>query len=281
MLHTPKGDLRRSYLVSLKGQSGLHETFFIKEPADAEAYLSLPLPKVSGETSTFAEADRGVGDSGILEVGLGFNPAGFVAELCGSETFALLSITDRELLYAMCEREQRHILNRLNFVLDRGLGPYFAILGQEYLVPPLHGPRDFHDFNVRFDKPILDRIHDAGGRVHVHSHGAVRQVMDGFVELGADVLHPFEAPPLGDITPAEAKAAARGRITLEGNLQIGDMYDCSPGEIRAQTEALIAACFDDHRGLIVSPTASPYIRGAGHRCWPQYKAMIDTVLAWH
>ena len=35
ILHTPKGDLRRSFLVGLKGQPGLHETFFINSVEDA------------------------------------------------------------------------------------------------------------------------------------------------------------------------------------------------------------------------------------------------------
>jgi len=35
---------------------------------------------------------------------------------------------------------------------------------------------------------------------------------------------------------------------------------------------------ENHRGLIVCPTASPYIRGEGETCFPQFKAMIDTVL---
>ncbi len=54
----------------------------------------------------------------------------------------------------------------------------------------------------------------------------------------------------------------------------------SPEEIRRQTDELIRATFDDHRGLIVCPTASPYIRGRGEGCYPQYKAMIDTVPGW-
>ena len=42
----------------------------------------------------------------------------------------------------------------------------------------------------------------------------------------------------------------------------------------------LAAAFDDGRGLIVSPTASPYIRDQGEVCFPQYKAMIDTALGY-
>ena len=98
--------------------------------------------------------------------------------------------------------------------------------------------------------------------------------------MGADVLHPFEAPPMGDITAAEAKAQARGKLCLEGNIQIAAMYEHRPEAIRAETKALIRDAFDDRRGLIVCPTASPYIRGAGGQCLEQFKAMIDTVVNW-
>lgn len=280
VLHTPAGDLRSTFLASRRGQPGMHETSFIKTRADAESYLSLPLPLIAGDTASFGEADREIGDRGIVEANLGFNPAGFVAELCGSENFAAMTLTDRDIIHALCERRMQAMLQLVRFLVQRKLGPFFAMLGEEYLVPPLHGPRDFDDFNVRYDKPILDLIHEAGGRVHIHCHGSIRRVMPGFVAMGADVLHPFEAPPMGDITAREAKAAARGRICLEGNTQIADMYERTPDEIRAQTEALIRDAFDDHRGLIVCPTASPFIRGAGEACFPQYQALIDTVLAW-
>jgi len=278
-LRTPKGDLRRARLVSLRGQPGLDETHFINDRQDAEKYLSLPLPEVGGDVTGFFEADARVGERGIVNVYLDQN-AGYIAHLCGSTNFALMSVTDRDILHALCERQMKVILRTLKFLLSEGVGPYFAMAGQEQIVPPLHGPADFRDFNVRYDKPIIDLIHDAGGCIHVHCHARVKQVLPDFVEMGVDVLHPFEAPPMGDVTPAEAKAMARGRLCLEGNIQIHRMYESSPEEIAAETEALIETAFDDRRGLIVSPTASPYIRGMGEACFPQYKAMVDTVLAW-
>ena len=66
-------------------------------------------------------------------------------------------------------------------------------------------------------------------------------------------------------------------MSLEGNIQIADMYETTPDEIRAQTEALIRDCFDDHRGLAISPTASPFMTGRGADCYPQYLAMVETV----
>lgn len=280
IVHAPAGDLRATFLLSRRGLPGMQESYFITSPEDAAIFLSLPLPAIDGDTSSFADADRRIGTRGIVDVGLGLNPAGYVAELCGSETFALMSVTDRDVLHALCARQQQILLATARFLMERQVGPYFSLLGQEFLTPPLHGPRDFDDFNVRYDWPILDLVHGAGGRMHVHSHGRIARVFAGFLALGADVLHPLEAPPMGDITAREAKALARGRICLEGNIQIADMYECPPEEIRRQTAELIEAAFDDGRGLIVSPSASPYMRGAGETCFPQYRAMIDTVLDW-
>jgi hypothetical protein len=290
LLHTPAGDLRATRLVGLKGQPGLNELHMINNREDAERYLSLPLPEPAGEVGPYFDALKRVGDSGIAEIRLGANPAGAIAALCGSTNFAMMSVTDRDILHALCAREAEAITRPIKLILSRiqaekGRGAswpglYFGILGQEYIVPPLHGPKDFADLNVRYDKPIFDLIHEAGGRVQVHCHSRIKQVIGGFLEMGTDVLHPFEAPPMGDITPAEAKQAVRGKICLEGNIQIARLYEATPEEVREEIAALIRVAFDDHRGLIISPAAWPYIVGKGEECFPRFKAMVDTVLEW-
>lgn len=280
VLHTPAGDLESTYLVSRRDLPGMSESYFIKTPQDVETYLSLPDPPFDVDIVDFREAEQKVGDAGIVDVNLGMNPGGFTAELFGSETFALMTATHRDLVHALCERRMNQMLEKVRRLNEVGVGPFFSMLGEEFIVPPLHGPRDFNDFNVRYDKPIIDEVHNGGGRIHIHCHGSIRAVFQGFVDMGADVLHPFEPPPLGNITAAEAKELARGRICLEGNIQINRMYETSREEIRAETEALIRDAWDDRKGLIVSPTASPYIRGQGEACFPQYEALIDTVLNW-
>ncbi len=279
-LQTPRGMLESNTLVSLKGQPGLQETFFIKNREDAEAYLALPLPEISDAAASFAEAENAVGDRGIVDVGLGFNPAGFIAALTGSECFALLSVSDRDILHALCERRMTILTHLIKILLEHKVGPFFSMAGEEYLVPPLHGPADFSDFNLHYDKPLIDLIHEGGGRIHVHCHGRIKEVFQGFLDMGVDVLHPFEAPPMGDITAAEAKHLTQGQLCLEGNIQIAAMYEQSPDHIREETKTLIADAFDDQQGLIVSPSASPYIRDAGQQCLPQYQAMIDAVRNW-
>jgi hypothetical protein len=252
----------------------------LKSREDAEKYLALALPELHGDVSTHARLEREMGDAGIVQAYLAPNPGGSAVELFGSELFAIMSVTDRDVIHALCERRKDLLLKRVKFLLSQDVGPFFCLTGEEYIVPPLHGPRDFYDFVVKYDKPILDLIHEAGGRVHIHCHGSIKRVINGLAEMGTDVLHPFEPPPQGNITAAEAKAVARGRMSLEGNIQIDRMYRCSPEEIWRETLALIRDAFDDHRGLTVCPTASPYMRGKGEACFPAFKAMIDTVVDW-
>ena len=82
---------------------------------------------------------------------------------------------------------------------------------------------------------------------------------------------------MGDITPVEAKRLAGEKMCLEGNIQIADLYEKSPDDIRTQVTILIEELFTDRRNTIICPTASPFIPGAGMVCLPQYEAMIETV----
>ena len=274
---TPAGDLLSTRLIGLHGQPGMITKHWLSDERDIERYLSLPVPEIGDDVDGFFRRDREVGDRGVAVANLGSNPGGEVGELFGSEALAILSVTHREAIHAVCRREMELLLRVVDLLIARGVGPFFCMLGQEYICPPLHGPRDFDDFNVRYDAPIIERVHAAGGRMHVHCHGPVGKVLDGFLAAGVDVLHPIEPPPMGDLTAVEAKRRLRGRMCIEGNIQIADMYDAPPEAVRVQTRQLIADAFDDRRGLIVCPTASPYIPRAGWQCIEQFRAMVEEV----
>ena len=279
VLPTAKGDLVRKDFVGRQGQPGFCEEHFLKSFDDCEKYLMLPLPQIQGDCAPFFRAIQKIGERGIVDVCLPSNPAGAVVELMGSEHFALMSTDARDLVHRLIERECRILCSLVRYLLERGVGPFFSFSGQEYIVPPLHGRRDFFDFNVPNDSRVTDMIHAAGGRVHVHCHGSIGTLLDGFVELGADVLHPFEAPPMGDVSPRGAKEALAGRVTFEGNIQIADMYGAQPQDIRAQVHTLVREVFFDREGLIICPTASPYRVGEGELCRRNYEAMIEEVLS--
>lgn len=124
ILHTPKGDLRSTTLASLKGQPGMAETYLLKDREDAEKYLSLPMPEISGDTSSFFTTRDKIADIGIVDVLLGFNPGGAVATLFGTDAFAITSKFDRDIIHELCQREMTIIINRLKFLLDNKVGPF-------------------------------------------------------------------------------------------------------------------------------------------------------------
>lgn len=278
IVHTPEGDLYKSSMVSLKGKPGYVEKHLIESLDDVEKYLLLPERKLIFDPETYFEADRNMGDRGIVVAEIGLNPAGSVAELLGSELFAIWSIEHRDVLHVLMEHEKNMIIKIVKSLLDWNIGPYFAMLGEEYITPPLHCPKDFYDFNVIYDKEIIDIIHESGGYIHIHSHGPLKNVLKYFIEMGTDILHPIEAPPMGDVTLRDAKDVLGNKVCIEGNIQIGDMYAASPDKIREMASQVIDEAFDDSKGLIVCPTASPYVTVLDENTLKNYEALIDTVL---
>jgi uroporphyrinogen-III decarboxylase len=253
------------------------EKHLLESPADAEKYLSLPPQEPSGDLEGFSKRVADMGERGIVEIGLGLNPAGFVADLFGTECFALMCVQHRDIVHELMRRRMETMLRLVEYVLGRGGGPYFAMLGEEYVVPPIHGPQDFRDFNVRYDRPILDLVHGTGGLMHIHCHGSLGAVLESFAEIGPDVLHPVEGPPMGDVSPREARRALGESVCIEGNLQIADMIDGRPQSIREQVSALIQEVWlPRRRGLIVAPTASPYLPKMTPRMLANYRALVET-----
>jgi len=79
------------------------------------------------------------------------------------------------------------------------------------------------------------------------------------------------------MTAAEAKAVLKGRVCIEGNIQVGDLFTCEPEEIERQVLALIRDA-GHGGGLIVAPTASPYQPVCPERTRRNYEAMVLTAL---
>ena len=82
---------------------------------------------------------------------------------------------------------------------------------------------------------------------------------------------------MGNVTAAEARAVLGGKVCIEGNIQVGDLFTLPPDEIEKQVEALIRDA--GPAGLIVAPSASPYAPVATRRMLANYARMIHAALA--
>lgn len=270
---TPDGPLVSVTRHSMDGIPGMIMKHFISDEEDYERFLSIPYEQVPQDAEPFFVADRRVGQKGIVLVTLSYNPLGMVFDLLGSETLAIWSLMHRDRIRVLLSELARRHQDLAKTLLKAGVGPFFGTLGHEACLPPLQSPTDFDEFIVKVDKLSMDCIHDAGSMVHIHCHSRLKAVLDGFVELGTDILHPFEAPPMGDITLKEAKERVRGRICIEGNLQIGDLMRCTPEEIRQMTRQIVRDA-GDGGGLVLCPTASPYEPVLSQRTLENYLSFI-------
>jgi len=241
VMKTPKGDLTQIHYAPKDGSPGYVVKDYIKTPEDAEKWLSLPHKIVEPdiETDSYFELLEKTGDRTILMVGIG--EAMYAIEaMMGSETFGIFLAEEKELLHEMISRSYKDVENVVKYYLSHDVGDYYGWVGPELCIPPLASPDHFREFVSRYDKPIIDLIHDAGKLVWVHCHGDMKPVLEGFVEMGVDCLNPIEPPPIGGSTLAEAKEVVDGRMTLDGGIENGWFDTMEPEEMEEAVEEIVA-----------------------------------------
>lgn len=274
--HTPAGDLTSKRWESPEGHPGMTCEFPVKTEDDIARALSVPYEPPQPRVDEWLEAVEAMGDAGLVLISFS-NPITFVHGLLGSTLLAEWSITHRDLV----ERLTRVAAERLHELIRRWLAdprlvePVFGTLGHEYVGPPLMSPRDFREFCTEVERPMAQDIHNRGGLLHVHCHGPMDPIIEQFVELGADCLHPVEGPPMGDLPLAEAKARVGRHLCLEGNIQIGDIFAMETRELVAVVEQALRDGMPGG-GFILAPSASPYTPVLSDRARDNYLAMIET-----
>jgi uroporphyrinogen-III decarboxylase len=272
-LKTPLGPLTQLYRHSKLGKPGFTTKHFLREPHDAEWLLSLPYRPIEPELQAYRALVRTVGEDGLVLPLLG-GAMMWLHELIDSETLALWSVMHRQIVHQLLQAFNERVLELMGKLLAGGCGPVIGSIGQELATPPLLSPADFDEFVAEYDHPVFDLIHRYGATVHIHCHGRLRQVLDGFLRAGADSLHPVEAPPLGDITLREFRERVGLRIAVKGNIQIGDIYRGRPEDI-AETVREAFAAAGREGAFILAPTASPFWPELPQTALKNYQAMID------
>jgi len=56
----------------------------------------------------------------------------------------------------------------------------------------LLSPELFRTFFLPWYERLVDRVHQRGGYVHLHSHGNIAPVLPDFVSIGVDIINPFD-----------------------------------------------------------------------------------------
>ena len=261
---TPAGNLRQISRLHRGGKPGYTRKHQIETVEDARRWLSIPEADLPDASAFSARVDQ-IGERGLVMAGLR-EPMYTVNDATGSEVWGYWLHDERELLHEMVAKAAGREYAILRRYLDQGVGPLFGYVGPELCIPPLASPADFDDFVTRYDKPMIDMIHDAGGLVWVHCHGDMDPVLERFADMGLDCLNPMEPPPVGRLTLADAKERVGGRITLEGGIEVGDFQLLSPDQLAARVERVMAMGKPGGR-FILCPSSD-------HTHWPNMSQAI-------
>ena len=272
----PAGDLTRISRQSRSGRPGYTTKHPIETVEDARRWLSLPeddLPDASAFSHRVAE----VGDQALVMAGLR-EPMYTVNDATGSEVWGYWLHDERDLLHEMVAKAAKREHAIVRKYLDQGVGPLFGWVGPELCIPPLASPADFDDFVTRYDRPMIDTIHDAGGLVWIHCHGDMNPVLERFARMGLDCLNPIEPPPVGRLTLADAKRRVGDRMTLEGGIEVGDFQLLEPDELAARAEHVMAMGRPGGRFILCPSSDHTHWPDMSEKIVSNYRVFVETAL---
>ena len=272
LLRTPKGPLT-SVVKSVPGTTvRVVVKHYIESEEEAERFLSLPYKLPNPEIASYFFWEKTIGERGVITHRVS-EPMGMAVRIIKPEKLALWSLTHEDLVGKLLDNFFQRIFNYIERILRGGVKPIFIIGGSEHA--SLLGPHFFEKFVVKYDRILVDMIHHYGALVILHCHGKLKEFLDMIARIGPDGLHPLEEPPMGDITLEEAKQKIGDRICLVGNIQISDMYEANPDQIKQKCRRIIQAAAEGG-GLIISPTATPYQLPLTDKTYRNYIQLIKT-----
>jgi len=254
-VQTPKGDLeyiceKKKNILTVWDRKPL-----IENEKDIEKILSVPYTFHPPDIDDFFKYKNSIEEQGGLMYIFISTPMVCISQLFQFEKFLMWCVAKKNIILKLIEIAFERIYQQLEYLLQNGVGSIFHFGGSEQATPPMMSPDLYNEFVVKYDSKLFDLVHRYGGLVAVHCHGKVRNILDKLINMGVDLLDPVEAPPSGDIKIGEAKKKVKGKITLVGNIQFGDMEVCTQKEIDEKVKEAI--CSGGKEKFILATTEGP------------------------
>lgn len=264
-LRMEKGILRENHRTTMQ--------FYVQDPDDLKEILEIPYVAPTPNAQQLHLEKEELGDRGLLMMDLGdaLEP---LYHLCSAEDFSMWTITDYDTLLEFTDVMLERSLAVYRSYLELDIADAYFIVGAEFAGPPMVSPKQFNSLCVQYVKKIVDLIHSYGKIAIVHYHGQLYQVLDGMRQVAPDGLHTIEAPPIGDCTLTQARAALGPDTVLIGNVQYDDLERQTPEEIDAMVKDVMEEGKRCGR-FILSPSAGPYDPMPSSQLIQNYLAFIN------
>jgi hypothetical protein len=232
---------------------------WIEDDADLEFFLSLgSMTPAKPDIGVVREKERQVGEHGLpyVEVGDSFYT---VCEMFPTDMFYIKTLTEPETIEQLLSTTAERIIAGIEELCREAGCPFILrLIGAEMSAPPFMSRESFLRFEGKFYRDAAEIARKYGVPSSFHCHGPVRDIMNDVWEMGYSFIEPFEPSPRGNVTIAEALAAARKRGIVFGGIDDVVFTMGSKDDVR---EA-VKTCLDDARGTgasyILSQSATPF-----------------------
>ncbi len=111
-------------------------------------------------------------------------------------------------------------------------------------------PDVFRTFLKPLYRELIEEIHSCGMHFWLHTCGNVTQIVDDFIEIGLDVIHPIQA---GTMDLEEVSAAYGGRITFFAGFDVQHLLpEGTPQQVRQGVRDLVRIFGRPEGGLMLA-----------------------------
>jgi len=277
--HTPKGDLCSASEVDPKIYTTWQVEHWCKSTSDVDKALSVPYQPADYDASDLKRVRAELGEHGLIMASVG-DPAYMAADLMSFQDFVMWAFTETDHFARTVEIVSERVMENLGRQLDTCVVDLYRIVGPEYFTPPYLPPAMFRRFIVPHATRMTELIHARGGKVRVHCHGKIGQVLDMLLETGCDGIDPCEPPPDGDMELDEVKRRCQARgVSVWGNIELKVLEHGTAEEVRREVRKVMDQA-KAGGGLVLMPTAAPITIPLAAKTEANYRVFIEAGLEW-
>lgn len=237
---------------------------WIETEEDFAAFLSLdPMKPALPDIGSVRTKEEQIGKHGLPYAEVS-DPFGVVSEMFPTELFYIKTINDKRRIAKLLFLTGKRILSSIECLCRETRKPFILrIIGSEKAVPPFMSRKDF----LEFEGPFYREVAAIASRYQVptafHCHGPVRDILSDVWSMGYSFVEPFEPPPRGNLTVAEALELTAGRGIVFGGVDDVLLSTGSAEEVRDAVEGCLREAKPSGRPFILSQSATPFFDPLG------------------
>lgn len=187
------------------------------------------------------------------------DPFGVVSEMFPTDLFYIKTIDDRPRIEKLLFLTGKRILASIEQLCrDTGKPFILRMIGSEKAVPPFMSRKDFLEFLGHFYRQVAAIASRYEIPAAFHCHGPVRDILSDVWSMGYSFVEPFEPPPRGNLTVAEALELTAGRGVVFGGVDDVLLSTGSAQQVRSAVEKALREARPSGQPFILSQSATPF-----------------------